>query len=198
MTELEIMIRAKKYIDNLANGIDPLTGQPTREDDIVNNVRISRCLFYVSGVLQKVIDNGGEVEKTKLKRSDRAEFSLTDEQIRSLEPENNALSVTKVAAVINKLIDEDIMKKLKVTDITDWLVSTGILMEIAAEDGKIRKLPTPAGIQIGLCEKEFVDYHRGIQKYVVYDRNAQQFIFDNIYAIVEFARRKEADKELQK
>lgn len=42
MTELEIMIRAKKYIENLANGIDPLTGQPAREDDIVNNMNSER------------------------------------------------------------------------------------------------------------------------------------------------------------
>ena len=43
MTELEIMQRAKRYMDNLANGIDPLTGQELPEDSVLNNVRLSRA-----------------------------------------------------------------------------------------------------------------------------------------------------------
>ena len=78
MTELETMMRAKQYIESLANGKNPLTGQNVNDDDIINNIRISRCLFYVSGVLQKVIDNGGEVQKVKSKKSQREEFNLTD------------------------------------------------------------------------------------------------------------------------
>ena len=60
-TDQEIMQRAKLYIDKLANGINPLTDEPLREDDIVNNVRISRCLFYVSGVLEKVTTRVGSL-----------------------------------------------------------------------------------------------------------------------------------------
>ena len=46
MTDLEIMQRAKQYIDSLANGIDPLSGKPVKDNDVINQVRISRCLFY--------------------------------------------------------------------------------------------------------------------------------------------------------
>lgn len=46
-------------------GIDPLTGREVSDEDIINNVRISRCLFYVSDVLKRVIDNGGEVSVPK-------------------------------------------------------------------------------------------------------------------------------------
>ena len=55
MTELEIMQHAKGYLDKLAKGIDPLTDREVPENDIINNVRISRCLFYVSDVLRQVI-----------------------------------------------------------------------------------------------------------------------------------------------
>ena len=40
MTELEMINRAKTYIDKLANGVNPLTDEPVSENDIVNNVRI--------------------------------------------------------------------------------------------------------------------------------------------------------------
>ena len=40
MTDLEIMQHAKGYLDKLAQGIDPLTGQEVPENDVINNVRI--------------------------------------------------------------------------------------------------------------------------------------------------------------
>lgn len=56
MTELEVMQRAKMYMDKLAQGIDPITGNEMPEDSVLNQVRLARCFFYVSGVLQQVID----------------------------------------------------------------------------------------------------------------------------------------------
>ena len=51
MTELETMQRAKMYVEKMANGIDPLSGRPGQETDLIINVRISRCLFYVADIL---------------------------------------------------------------------------------------------------------------------------------------------------
>ena len=42
---LELLKHAKEYIENMANGINPLTGESVKDDDLINNVRISRCLF---------------------------------------------------------------------------------------------------------------------------------------------------------
>ena len=40
------------WINKLANGMNPLDGSTLPDSDIVNNVHISRCLFYVSHVLE--------------------------------------------------------------------------------------------------------------------------------------------------
>ena len=53
-----LMERAKKYTEKLANGVNPLDGTDIPEDDIVNNERISRCLFYVSDILRQLIEDG--------------------------------------------------------------------------------------------------------------------------------------------
>lgn len=45
MTELEIMQRAKMYLDKLAQGIDPISGQEIPNDSVLNNVRLARWLF---------------------------------------------------------------------------------------------------------------------------------------------------------
>ncbi len=57
MTELETSQRAKMYIDKLANGINPLDDTHAKDDNVINNVRVSRCLFFVSDTLRKVIEN---------------------------------------------------------------------------------------------------------------------------------------------
>ncbi len=65
MDDFELTCRAKIYIEKLANGINPLTDDNVPEGDIVNNVKISRCLFFVADVLEKVIENGGYVKTTE-------------------------------------------------------------------------------------------------------------------------------------
>lgn len=67
MTELEIMQRAKMYMEKLAQGIDPISDQEIPEDSVLNNVRLARCFFYVSGVLDQVIAGGGRVVSTPQK-----------------------------------------------------------------------------------------------------------------------------------
>ena len=44
---LELLKHAKEYIEKMANGINPLTGEIVPDNDLINNIRISRCLFYV-------------------------------------------------------------------------------------------------------------------------------------------------------
>ena len=191
MTELEIMQRAKQYIDALANGYDPLSGQPVREDDIVNQVRISRCLFYVSGVLQKVIDNGGEIKKVKLPRAKKALFSVTAEQMSQIHPYSSEVSATRIAAILNSLIDTDKMQKLRTTDITGWLLSIGMLQEVQTDTGKTQKIPTQNGEMLGMKETGFVNEQGVRTQYTVYDKNAQRFILDNIEAIIAYIKESE-------
>ena len=57
MTELEKIEYAKSFIDKLANGINPLDESPIPDGDVVNNVRLSRCFFYVSDILRQVKHN---------------------------------------------------------------------------------------------------------------------------------------------
>ena len=54
MTELEKIEYTKMFIDKLANGINPLDDTPIPENDIANNVRLSRCFFYVSDILRQI------------------------------------------------------------------------------------------------------------------------------------------------
>ena len=95
--------------------------------------------------------------------------------------------------MINDQIDTEKMKKLKVTTLNSWLMSIGLLTEETTPIGKTRKVPTSDGEMLGLSETEFTD-NRGSVKYVIYNTNAQQFIFDNIDSVIEFAHNEELEK----
>ena len=93
MTEIETIARAQMYLEKLANGVNPLTDTEVNETDVVNNVRISRCLFYVSGILKQIVDNKG---KFKVKMPDKAEYSVTPEQLKQFAFSEQPISVSEL------------------------------------------------------------------------------------------------------
>ena len=54
MIDEEKIVTAKVWIEKLANGINPLNDELVKEDDIINNVHRSRCLFYVTELLDEI------------------------------------------------------------------------------------------------------------------------------------------------
>ena len=180
MTEAETMQRAKMYIDKLAKGINPLDDSVIPEGDIINNVRLSRCLFYVSDILGKVIENGGINPPKKPKKES---FNISFEQIQQFQFSDAGLQISKIAEMINALADNPDMKKLTHSNITQWLVSIDMLKIEKAADGHNTKRPTENGREIGIYTDDRVGVN-GPYTAVIYNRTAQQFIIDNIDAII--------------
>ena len=96
--DLKVVAHAKEYIDALARGINPLTKEEVKEDDVVNQVRISRCLYYVSDVLEAVLHNGGVrvILEEQPFVPDNIDLSL-------FVPEEQAMPVSILVGKINEL-----------------------------------------------------------------------------------------------
>ena len=178
MTEIEKIRYAKDFIDKLANGINPVDNSELSETDIVNNVKISRCLFYVSDILRKVIEgNGISVEKKKRKLP----FPTSDVLLKEVKASDKPLPVSKFTEYINSFVDTEKYKKLTYGSVLTWLINIGAMYETEDEKGK-RKRPTEQGEKLGI----YTEKRRGMRgdyEVVMYDRNAQQFIIDNLEAI---------------
>ena len=84
------------------------------------------------------------------------------------------------------------MRKLNTPSVNGWLISIGMLEEFENEQGRKRKRPTPNGEMLGMKETSFINEQGVPTSYTVYDKNAQQFIFDNLEAIIAFIRESEA------
>ena len=183
MTELEKIQRAKMYIDKMANGINPIDDTSVKETDIINNVRISRCLFYVSEVLRQVIENNGTIRKTKTKK---LPFHLSDENKKKFVFSSVPIPAREILKQLNELVDLKTCSKLTYTSISNWLISINALRLEKTSDEKNVKRPTKYGQELGISVEKRIGTN-GVYMVVLYNLNAQQFIIDNLEAIITYA-----------
>ena len=178
MTELEKIAYAKSFIDKLANGINPLDDRPIPEGDIANNVRLSRCFFYVSDILGQVYENGGigKVERT-------IPFSITPAQLDNFEVSPYSISGSEISRKLAALVNNPIMKSFSVPKLNQWLIQKGLLYETTDSLGKTRKIPTEQGKSMGIFAETKMG-REGEYIAVLFDAKAQRFIVNNIYEIL--------------
>ena len=180
MTELELMKHAKSYLDQLAQGVNPLDGSVLPDSDVVNQVRISRCLFYVSDLLGKVIDNGGIGPRHKEQQS---AFALPYERRAFFPYSDEPLAISEIARRISALKEDESMKNLSFAPISAFLVDVGMLEVVQKPEGGTTRHPTPAGYDLGISLEER-ESPRGPYQAVLYNRAAQEFILDHLDAIL--------------
>lgn len=187
MIDLEKVKRAKQYIEKMAYGRNPLSGESVPDTDIINNVCISRCLFYVSEVLEQVIE-----EQESDSKNQEVNFPLPLDQLKNYVPSEEPLSISAITGRINTIAALPEGQKVKREQITDWLMEIGALQGFTTAGGACVKRPTQQGIQLGITTEKRT---AGGREYdvVVYDQYAQQFIADHLDAIMEFGQKSPSD-----
>ncbi|MGM9551904.1 MAG: hypothetical protein ACI3XA_06560 [Clostridia bacterium] len=151
-------------MEKLANGINPIDDTEVKEDDCINNVRLSRCFFYVADVLGKVIANGGTVPVRK--KAGTIPFAVTDEQLKNYEFSDNPIALSEIAKRINALKTDPNMKNITYNHLADWLMSVNMLEYATKNDGSTTKRPTEAGKSRGITVEKrqgsviWMDYER--------------------------------------
>ena len=175
MTELETMQRAKMYMEKLAQGIDPTTGEVSALD----NPRLVKCFAYVADVLDRVIQNGGMVGD----RSNLPPFTITVEEISRIELSSEPVRMTELLDRINRVVNTARMKKLSAGVVSGWLLADGLLEKQQKADGSTSRLPTGRGRQMGLFT-EIRQGQAGEYTAVYYDSRAQRYVVDHLPEIL--------------
>ena len=186
MTELETLQRAKMYMEKLANGVNPINGTIIPDEDIVNNVRLSRCFFYVSDVLRQVIDNGGVTPQSNAKKKP---FTLPAEKCKDFAFSAEPITITEIVKRMNDLVACENMIKLTTSVMLEWLLSIDALKIEPTSEGRSAKRPTNRGGVLGI-RTETRNGANGPYSVVVYNQEAQQFLLDNIDAALELYHQK--------
>lgn len=183
MNEIDIMKRAKMYLDKLSQGINPLDGTKTNPDDITNNERISRCFQYVSTVLEDVINTKDNYSKNI--KATKSEFTISDDRLAAFEYSDTPIPLSEILRRINSLIDNEKIKKLKNTSVSEYLIEIGILKIQELTNGSKHKIPTALGYSIGISVESRTSPNGTHYTVNLYSKNAQQFIIDNIGGAIE-------------
>ena len=184
MADVEKLRKVKQCIDSLAEGLNPFTGQPLPEEEIVNDVRVSRSLFFVSALLQE------QMQGTAQKNGKKQAFRLSLEERERVAFSKQPISASELARRMNDAAGTQDCKKISYRQITDWLTEVGMLRLVENAAGAQRRRPTDSGEKLGISVDNRVGQY-GPYQVVLYSEDAQHFIVDNVDAIVAFA----ADKE---
>lgn len=177
MTEIEKIEYAKSFIDKMAKGINPLDDSDIPEDDLLNNVRISRCLFFVSETLQKTCDdlrNKDFVFQTTKKQ----EFAITPEQL-SAYTFDESPTLKGITMKINYLVDQHEVGRLRRWSLTRWLKLKGYISSAKAYRGMTQK-----GEDLGISCSQWLDGRGRPRACYRFNENAQRCILEHIEEIV--------------
>ncbi|QOX65111.1 hypothetical protein FRZ06_18055 [Anoxybacterium hadale] len=176
------LIKMKEYAVALSKGIDPTSGLPLPEDTILNSKQLNKYFNQISEFLDTTIKSG---ENIGLKRRNGIyDFRLVEDNKKNIEISATPVSISEFTYNINTSINTEYMRKIKVTQITNWLLENGYLKIITDDDDNDYKIVTDKGQSVGIMSiQKCSEYGR---KYPVnlYDSNAQKFIIENINSMV--------------
>ena len=174
MEEKEKILLAQKWVHQLANGINPLNGNALKEDDIVNNVHISRCLFYVADLMGKYSER-----RSKSNASRNIPF---DSSAMRKEEYNyvDAISISAYARELVKLIPEN-MQTVNYKQMVKWLMQEGMLKDGDPDsEGRVSKIATVKGNEKGIYTESRERGGGGFYLATLYNRDAQRFLLNHI------------------
>ncbi|MCD8149956.1 MAG: hypothetical protein LUE92_10430 [Clostridiales bacterium] len=169
------------YLQRIADGNNPVNNVPAEEDSVLNNPNVIRCMYFVKEVLEEVRRNGGFIG-SKSRKNQKAAFP--PEALSAFIYQEDK-SISKIVAQINEAVDDTVYQKLSYKPIVQWLKKNEFLTEkVNRESGKTQTLPAEKGTQIGIRAERRVSFNGAEYFLVLYDRQAQEFIVDNMETIL--------------
>ena len=174
--EKNYLYQAQKYLEALGNGSDPLTGENLPEDTVLNRAEFARVFLNASSFISK------HLEGQLISDDPRKPFDPLEADLSAFRALNRPVSLSALVKNINSLFDPGSMKPLDFRQVRSWAIRSGLL-EKTEYNGKSRWTATKAGENIGIscvCRT----YNDEDCLVTLYDKNAQQYIADNLPSII--------------
>ena len=184
--------KAILYTQRIADGCNPVNNAPVDEDSVLQNPNVIRCMYFIKEVLEAVHKNRGYVGG-KPKSGDKQPFPP---DVKNLFVYNEDKAISRVVEQINEPLDEYAYQKLSYKTVMKWLLQYGYLQELTFEkfENKAFKVPTDKGLQLGIRTEERVRADGAGYVVTIYGQQAQEFIVDNLDAMI----RSEAEEKMEK
>ncbi len=177
VNNIDILKRAKHYTDALSSGMNPITGEPLREDCEIAAENYYKCFAFISSVLEKEI-NGASRESGH--RGKRTDFFLSEEAASRVLITDGHVGINTVAARINDVIDRDSMKGVSGGKLAECLVELGYLKLQTLPNGNAVRVPTDKGVLAGIETQHRTDSVGKAYMQNVYSKEMQEYLVKNI------------------
>ena len=165
MTELEKIEYTRMFVQTLSLGVDPMTGEPVPDGELLHHTRVKGCLTYVCELLNRLKPFVEEEEHF---------FAFSDVPV----------GIAELRRRLIEFLPKEIALGMKIRDLWSWLAENGLIEFIQVEE-KMRKEPTELGREIGITTI-FREYRGKIYHSIGFSHAAQEFITDNIQSLVDY------------
>lgn len=192
MDERELTLRAIRYLRELSGGVNPLDGRIVPEGELLTDPRIRRCLAYSADVMERGLDAPKRERKAK-----KSAFAISPEALAGFAFADEPISVSEFMRRLNDIcpgVADGSVKRLSSRAVTGWLIASGLMEVVELPNGGTKRRPTPDAAALGI-RAEWRQGMRGDYEVVLYDRAAQEFLLDNLDAILTYAVEERAQKE---
>lgn len=207
MEELDMIRRARQYLEALSSGTDPIGKKPIPQGETLLQPRLSRCFRYVAELLGEFEREPSLLEHLVQSRNCHTEKEMenpspkTSFRQSAAQPEKNEgrraelpreaqekdvpLSLNRLTETLRPLLGENPKMALEASEITEWLLLSGYLKPITREtDGAHRIIPTEKGEKLGITRVERIRQDGKPYHFNLYSTAAQKFIRQHLEEIL--------------
>lgn len=178
--EKEKLVKANEILRKMANGINPLNGEPLAEGSFLHDPRMIRCLYFIQEVLGRAIDGQSRTGTNKLDA-----FVITAEEKLRVELPQGRIGVNEFAKCVNRVIDLTRSKKVTGMEMNKRLKKMGVLEEEVLADGKTRTMAGAKSHEYGI-ETEKRTHHGNEYEMILFNDLGKKYLLENLEAIMEF------------
>ncbi len=138
------------------------------DDTLLNDIGISRCLFFVNDIFKKVLDNNGI---SRRRGSSRPYFEYDEELIKTVYISPYPISLSEITRNVRAVFKG---VRLSYYMVARLLSAKGILIDNPT-GMKAKKVASPEAAEIGIWT-ELVRGYRGEYYKTVYDKQGQRYV----------------------
>ena len=204
MEEMDMVKRARQYLEALSTGMDPISKKQVPPGDTLLQPRLSRCFHYVSELLKGIEKDPALLKRLADARPSHetkgnekaypygaASSARMQEENKLSAPgsaenrKDGRLSLSKITENLRPLLGENPEMTLETSEITEWLLLSGYLCHITREtDGAHRIVPTEKGEKLGITRVERTRQDGKLYHFNLYSQAAQDFIRQHLEDIL--------------
>lgn len=175
--DIEKLQKARAVLQKMADGVNPLNGQPIEKEHFLQDPRIIRCLFFIADSLKQQI----EEVVYKIRRPDS--FTINVEEKSRVQFPAGKIGVNEFSKCVNRIIDLTRSKKLTGVELNKRLKKMGILSEAKTTDGKVGTTVNDKSAGYGF-EAERRTFNGNEYEMVLMNDKGKQYLLDNLETIM--------------